>query len=102
MSEYSELKSTLEDQNKKLDRLLSWAEGDEKLGTPSIAQQIQQNHQEIVLNRKRIYENRERINGVDNDVKAVKKQQAGISAGSGGIAGGIIVGIVEAFKALFS
>lgn len=102
MTEYGELKKSIEAQGKKIDRLLSWAEGDSKLGTPSIAQQIKNCETEIVNTRKRTYENETNIDSLKRDVDDIsdstKKASTIVGAGAGG---GISV-ILEAIKQIFS
>lgn len=92
--EYEELKASLAEQGKKIDRLLSWAEGDPALGTPSIKQQMRNIEKEVVENRKRTYENRLAISGIQRDITNLRKTSG--AAGVGG--GGIVVGVIEFIK----
>jgi hypothetical protein len=98
MSEYAELKQSIEEVDKKMDRILSWAEGDEKLGTPSVNQMIRKNSEDIVDNRKLTHKNRDVIRDNTNDLKNLKKTAGVVGAGGGGI----IAVIIESFKAVFS
>lgn len=112
MSEYAELKESIEILNKKTDRILSWAEGDHKLGTPSIAQQIEECKVEIVQTRKRTYENekdiREALHLITNNTENIEsntdsiRDTKQISSAFGAGAGGILVTIIEAIKHFFT
>lgn len=100
MSEYSEVKSILDEQGKKLDRLLHWAEGDDRLGTPSIAQQIERLNDDIVLTRKRTYENESMVRNHAGDIEDLKKEvidqrtnSSVLGAGGGGLVAAIIEGL---------
>lgn len=107
-SEYDELQKTLSEQGKKIDRLLAWAEGDPKLGTPSIKQQLLTMETEVIENRKRSYENRNSLRNVKKEVVSNKdeiddmKKVTGKYSIGGGIGGGSIVTIVwNTLKSVF-
>lgn len=101
MSEYGDLKHSIEVQGKKLDRLLSWAEGDQKLGTPSIAQQIEECKNEIVITRKRTYQNETSIDNIKRDIEDISGSTKKASTIVGGGSGGIISLIIDAIKQAF-
>lgn len=98
MSDHEELKQSIQHIDQKVDRLLSWAEGDEKLGTPSIAQQIEDTRQEAKQARKIGYENREEINLVK---KEVNMKSGKIGGGAGGVSGGAVAALFELLKSIF-
>lgn len=105
MSEYSEVKSILDEQGKKLDRLLHWAEGDDRLGTPSIAQQIERLNDDIVLTRKRTYENESMVRNHASDIEDLKKEvidQRTNSSVLGAGGGGLVAAIIEGLRQLLT
>ena len=65
MSEFNQLREAIESTDKKIERLLTWAEGDHALGTPSIKTQIDGNREEIEEVKKKVYTNREMITKLD-------------------------------------
>lgn len=118
MSEYqklshsiSELQKQNELTNRSLDalnrtmaRLLTWAEGDKSLGSPSVQQKIDANAQGISDLRKKVYDSEDTmarqgicISNLRDDIRAIKTQTGIIGAGSGGI----IVGVLEIVKHIF-
>lgn len=112
MSELAELKLSIEKLDKKTDRLLSWAEGDTKLGRPSIAQQIRESQDEIVETHKRTESNeqaiRDLIHAIDNhdekiviNSEAIKESNRRSSIFGAG-AGGILFTLIEAIKHFFT
>lgn len=96
MSDLQELYTLIEKQDKKIDRILSWAEGDEKLGTPSVMQRINENSSEIRETRKRTYENEERINANTKDIKNLDKRTGAIGVGTGGL-GAAAIEFIKSF-----
>lgn len=95
--EIEELKELITQQNQKIDRILTWAEGDRRLGTPSIKMQIDQNQENIKNVQSMAYENRGLINDNRNDVKNLKK----VSGAVGGSSGGVTALIIHFFKQTF-
>lgn len=89
MSEYQDLKVLIENTDRKVDRLLNWAEGDSKLGTPSIKDQIDGNRVEVEEAKKKIQINQDEILKIK------------MKAGGWGLAGGAFLTglskVIEAF-----
>jgi|GEM_PF-1844754 len=104
MSEYADLKHSIESIDAKVNRLLAWAEGDQRLGTPSVKQQIDKNSRDVVEVRRKAYSAVELIKENSNDIKTntteIKNiKRSGGLAGAG--AGGVIAIIVETIRTLF-
>lgn len=97
-NEIQELKSLITEQNQKIDRILTWAEGDRRLGTPSIKMQIDHNNESIKNVSKLAYENRGLINENNKDIKNIKK----VSGAVGGTSGGAISIVLQFIKSTFS
>lgn len=107
-TEYSQLKSMVEQlghkheiTDRKINRLLTWAEGDKDLGTPSIKQQIDQNTNGITEVRKRTYENEDMIKDTKKDVEKVSDDVQNIKTHSAAIGmggGGVVFTILETIK----
>lgn len=105
MSEYSEVKQILDEQGKKLDRLLHWAEGDSRLGTPSIAQQIESLNDEVIKTRQRAYANENTVRNHEDDIKDLKKEvidQRTNSSVLGAGGGGLVAAIIEGARQLLT
>jgi|SRR5690554_785624 len=104
-TEFAEIKKSINDLDGKVNRLLTWAEGDQALGTPSLKQQIERVEREVVENRKRTYTNRNDINLLQREVDANVEDIRGIkkSAISGGaVSGGGVFGLLEFIRSFFS
>ena len=104
-TEFDQLKSSIKDLDGKVNRLLSWAEGDQALGTPSLKQQMEQIERETVENRRRAYDNRNSLSHLKRDVdtntkdiKGIKKSSVMLGAGSGGG----VFGILELIRSFFT
>ncbi len=104
-TEFGELKSSIKDLDTKVNRLLSWAEGDQALGTPSLKQQMEAIERETIENRKRTYDNQNDLSHLKRDVqtnadniKNIKKS----AIGGGAASGGGVFGIIELIRSIFS
>lgn len=104
-NEFEQIKTSINDLDRKVNRLLSWAEGDQALGTPSLKQQMERIEREAVENRKRTYNNRNDLTHLKRDIDTNAKDIKGIkkSAISGGaVSGGGVFGLLEFIRSFFS
>lgn len=75
---------------RKIDRILSWAEGDSKLGTPSVKDQINSNAREIEEAKKKIIDLENNVRYNTDHIKDQKRVAGALGAGGGGILFAII------------
>ncbi len=91
MSEYQELHNLIEKQGAKIDRVLGYLEGDDKLGIPAVHEQISGNRTEVEELKKKVYQN-------EKNIVSQRKAAAGIGAGTGGV----VTGLIEIIKNLIT
>lgn len=77
---HQEFVNSLETISRNVDRLITWAEGDKNLGSPSINSKIERIEENIIDNKKRSYVNAAEIREVRQEVRAAEKNLEEIKA----------------------
>lgn len=102
-TQLKEMQKDIAEISKNVNRLLSWAEGDRDIGTPSVEDKINRVDNGITTTRKIAYNNSNNIEILSRDVdqnkqdiKAIKGTSAVLGAGSGGI----FTIVIQAIKSL--